>query len=589
MAPQRISFRLKVTLSQLLLFVLFVLVLFPLVHEGVVFIMKGSLKEEADELITLLEGAKSEQEMVVLLERQDLTLFFVLGLVGPDGHFLYDSYLSPRGLVTVKEEAKALPDVEEAELEGTGYAIIYSPLLAHKILYFSQQFQFHNKQYVLRIGFPQERIEELTTSFQWGFFVIGSLLLFLFSGFAWWIFSTLSSPIHQIINAIRPYQKGEEERMPDIALQGRFADDEEFGRLATTLNAMASRVRDQVESLKTERNEREVILDSLGEGVVAVDAQMQIRYLNPTATKFLGLPRRSAVGRPFPDPLGTLCAVAAELLRLCLSSRELRHRSLLDFGERKLCLDLIALPAAAGQGAILVVQDRSSERRVIEMGKDFVANASHELRTPITIIRGFAETLQDLPQITPQMLHEIAEKMVRGCHRMDHLVRSLLTLADLENLPESKLQECDLSSIVEECREQLLFVHPHVQVEVIKEEEELLVRADSDILGMALSNLLENAVKYSPPPAQIQVRLGLEEGWVQIEVRDRGIGIPAADLGRIFHRFYTVDKAHSRRMGGAGLGLSIVKTVIDKHHGKISVTSTLGQGTCFKIQLPSSK
>ena len=230
---------------------------------------------------------------------------------------------------------------------------------------------------------------------------------------------------------------------------------------------------------------------------------------------------------------------------------------------------------------------RQSEYKVIEMGKDFVANASHELRTPITIIRGFAETLQDLPEISQEMLAEITEKIVRTCIRLDKLVKSLLTLADIENLSKERMQEVNLVMLAENCVRTLLTAHPNAHVKLHSPEASIPIYAEGDLIELAILNLMENAVKYSQGPAEIEVKIEPMGDEVQLKVTDRGIGISEVDLSHIFERFYTVNKARSRKLGGAGLGLSIVKTIVDKHHGKIAVESELGAGTTFTMIFPA--
>ncbi|MGH2612692.1 MAG: sensor histidine kinase, partial [Rhabdochlamydiaceae bacterium] len=257
--------------------------------------------------------------------------------------------------------------------------------------------------------------------------------------------------------------------------------------------------------------------------------------------------------------------------------------------EEKIFLDLIVVPKPLKSGAVVVVQDKSSQRQVVEMGKEFIANASHELRTPITIIKGFAETLQDLKEISPSMLAEITEKIVRNCARMDTLVKNLLTLADLENIPKSRFQPCDLATLVDNCIHLLQTLSPETLIKIEKTKDSLKVDADPDLLELAFMNLLENGVKYSKPPAHLTIHLQEKKNEVTVAIEDHGIGISSEDIPHIFDRFYTVNKAHSRRLGGAGLGLSIVKTIIDKHEGTLSVTSILGQGTTFTITLPKSR
>jgi two-component system phosphate regulon sensor histidine kinase PhoR len=169
---------------------------------------------------------------------------------------------------------------------------------------------------------------------------------------------------------------------------------------------------------------------------------------------------------------------------------------------------------------------------------------------------------------------------------MTHLIKDLLTLADMENLPASRLVECSLSDIVEMCCSDVLRVYPDALVSISKPDKEISLIGDPSLLEMAFMNLLDNAAKYSPKPAQILVVLEEIDESVRLAVSDQGMGIPASDLEHIFERFYTVDKAHSRKLGGSGLGLSIVQTIIEKHGGKITVASELGKGTTFTILLP---
>jgi|SRR5579862_1901823 len=353
---------------------------------------------------------------------------------------------------------------------------------------------------------------------------------------------------------------------------------------------LLDRIRTQGKHFMEERNEKEAILESLGEGVLAVDKDMRIRYVNYIGSRMIGFPRKQLAGKSFIELEGLtpspLLEKSRQLLETCQSKMTILTDSIFIAEGKKIYIDLIAAPKLQQNGAILVLQDKSSHYKVLEMGKDFVANASHELRTPITIIRGFAETLHDMPELPREMVSDITEKIVRNCQRMDNLVKNLLTLADLENIPESRFQECDLGLLMENSKQVVLSIYEDAQIRIEKNKESIIVDADPDILELAIINLMDNAAKYSTPPAQITIKIDQIGDEAQIIIADRGIGIPAEDIEHIFERFYTVNKAHSRRLGGAGLGLSIVKTIIEKHHGGISASSVLRQGTSFTVTLP---
>ena len=353
-------------------------------------------------------------------------------------------------------------------------------------------------------------------------------------------------------------------------------------------------LRQQKEEHLADENEKQTLLEVLGEGVFAVDSDMRLKYVNAAACRIIGRAKKQLIGKtlselaPHTHPEMSLLEKCLYLLTFCQKSQStLTDTFFAD--KKKLYLDLIATPISPQRGALLLLQDKSSHHKVLDMGKDFVANASHELRTPITIIRGFAETLSDLPELPREMIFDITEKIVRNCQRMENLVKNLLTLADLENLPASRFQECDLVALIENCRQLILSIYKTPQISIVKCSETVIVDADPDILELAIINLLDNSVKYSTPPATIHVCIEQGAADVSIQIKDKGIGIPPEDVEHIFERFYTVDKAHSRRLGGSGLGLSIVKTILEKHEGSIYVSSQPKTGTTFTLTLPTHR
>ncbi|MBM3194584.1 MAG: histidine kinase, partial [Chlamydiae bacterium] len=222
----------------------------------------------------------------------------------------------------------------------------------------------------------------------------------------------------------------------------------------------------------------------------------------------------------------------------------------------------------------------------LDVGRDFVSNASHELRTPITIIKGFLETMRDMPEISEDLFNEIVSKMLKSCERMESLVKSLLLLADLENCPKGGFQECDLIHLVDEVSYTLISIHQEATIETYFKDDKIRIWANLDLMELAIRNLLENAVKYAKGPARIVIRLEPDEKCCRIRIRDEGMGIPEKDLPHLFDRFYTVDKTHSRRLGGAGLGLSIVKKIVENHRGSILVNSKHQEWTEFVIEVP---
>lgn len=584
-----LSFRKKILISDLILFFVFLALLFPFVERTVGNIMRNSLENRATQLIAKLETAHDVEGMADIIQNEDIFLFQWLTLLDSSGKVLYDTQMSrlrEKGFFSTSLEEN--PEIQEAIHYGRGYNESYSDFFKESFAFVAMSFEANGQKYILRTGFPFHEIRELTVDFEVGFLMLGTFILLLYSVMTWAIIHRFTQPIQQIIEAIMPYQEGREEFLPKIKLRQAVQGDD-FSKLAFTLNSLSERIQKQIENLIRQKKETEEILDSLGEGVVGLDTSAKVTYANQTACRMLGVAQDAMMNESL-DQIKTrhpdLSKKSHETVLQALQTSEPIVQTWTRGEGGRLYLDLISAPLAHQNGAILVIQDKTSDYKVLEMGKDFIANASHELRTPITIIRGFAETLQDLPDLKQDMLQEITEKIVKTCGRLDKLVKSLLTLSDIENLSQDKLRPVDLALLVENSMSLIRTAHPGVDLVFQSEMARAIIVADSDLIDLAVINLLENAVKYSPPPAHIEMTLKRAGNEVQLIISDSGIGIPEADLPHIFDRFYTVDKARSRKSGGAGLGLSIVKTVMQKHRGHIAVSSQLGKGTVFTLSFP---
>lgn len=582
------SFRQKLFFSYLVVFLIFLALIFPFASRIVQEIVKNSLVERTNQVIARVRTAPDQATMLRRLQDQEHFLFFRVTVIESDGRVIYDSHVpdNERSNWPKSDYLSDHPEIVQAIKQGEGYSEDYSYVLGQELAYVAKSFSFHGQQLIMRTAFPLGQVQQLVKEFEIGFLTLGIVVLLLFSIMTSLIAHHLSRPIKQIIAAIKPYQEGKVEHLPEIFLSKYKNPRDDFRRLSDTLNSLSKRIELQISTLKHERNEKAAVLDSLTEGVIAVDEKMHVTFINQMALKMLEMEGRKVVGDRFADFEQT---EFHDLLVACQHQEEVLTY-ICELGKKqRYYLDVVAVPMGRDRGALLILQDKSLHYKALEMRKDFIANASHELKTPITIIRGFAEALHDLPIMTPEMTKEITEKIMRNCTRMEKLVKNLLTLADIENLPRSRLQRCRLSDVVEACKQMIQNVYPKAEISVKKpsaQEPELL--GDADLLELAVMNLLDNAAKYSQQPTRIKVTIETlpEQDQIKLVVSDNGMGIPPEDLEHIFQRFYTVNKAHSRQLGGSGLGLSIVETIIEKHFGKISVTSQLGVGTTFTILLP---
>lgn len=586
------SFRQKILLSYLVVFLLFLAGMYPFATSTVQKIATKAMYDRSQELIEKIQMAPNDEALIRRLKEQKAIVFFRISVINDERKVLYDSHtkrvLGPR---FSQEYVVDHPEVLEAFKTGRGYSEDYSDLLGQKFAYLAIAFDFHGKTYVLRTAFPYKYVTELTHDFETGVIALAAAILLLFSLMTWFIINHLTSPIQQIIKAVLPFQRGETNEVPTIELKNLSKTDE-FVRLADTLNSLSVRIQKHIANLVQERNEKEAILESLVEGVIAIDVNNVITYANNMASKLLE--NNQLVGQSFADANNQI--PFANKFQSLIQNCQLQRKALLDTlqikrDSQKIFLDIVAAPKKENSGAILVLQDKTSHYKLLEMRKDFIANASHELKTPITIIRGFAETLHDNPDLPSETFKEVTSKIVRNCNRMTNLIKDLLTLTDVENLPESRLMKCDLYEIIKNCCDSVKEVHREANISIEKQDSQqnMQLIADANLLEHAFLNLIDNAAKYSIPPAQISIKMQKENEKLIVNVEDKGIGIPAADLEHVFERFYTVDKAHSRKLGGSGLGLSIVQTIIDKHMGSITVKSVLGAGTIFTVILPITR
>nr|NGX38366.1 Sensor protein SrrB [Chlamydiota bacterium] len=407
------SFRKKVILSQIVTFLIFFATLFPFVEKMAERLVRDSLIESTTDLKKIIEKAQTEQEFIEILKKQQYYVFFRVGIINDKGLVIFDTHL---GRLLGDKFEPYYPtehnEVKEALEKGVGYVVARSDTFKTKFAYVAESFQFQGKTYVLRTAFPFRQIQDLSQNFEIGVLIFSFVVLLFFNILIWFIFNRLTRPIREIIYAITPYQRGEQPELPEITLTKTTGPSDDFQRLASTFNSLSKRIQDKIDDLKAERNEKEAILESLGEGVIAVNEKMTVLYINYIACKMLGISRKNVLDKP----LGNHEELMQKCKELLLQSQESRNIATmsLSFGlERKTYIDLIAAPKAQGTGAIIVLQDKTSHYRVLEIGKDFVANASHELRTPITIIKGYAETLHEMPDLSKEQFYEITDKIGR--------------------------------------------------------------------------------------------------------------------------------------------------------------------------------
>ncbi|MBI3792764.1 MAG: HAMP domain-containing protein, partial [Gemmatimonadetes bacterium] len=368
---------------------------------------------------------------------------------------------------------------------------------------------------------------------------------------------------------------GDLDRRPALAAPG------ELGELASALHRLAEALSDRVAAHAAEDALVNATLDALHEGVVAVDARSNIGRINETARRLLGV--RDAL--PFHTDRLPRDRALREALANALAGAPT------DFVETALgdrTLTIAARPLAAG-GAVLAVLDLTTQRRLETTRRDFVANVSHELKTPITVIGGFADTLLD-PDLPPASRQQFAETIRTHAHRMHRIVDDLLDLARIESggwIPQPAA--LDLRALAPEATAVAAAAADErgLTLDIEIAPGAATVWADSTALRQVLANLADNAVRHTAT-GRVTVFAAREAGGVWVGVRDTGVGIPAEHLPRIFERFYRVDPGRSREQGGTGLGLSIVRHLVEAHGGRVAAESVVAQGTTIRCWFPDA-
>jgi two-component system phosphate regulon sensor histidine kinase PhoR len=377
-------------------------------------------------------------------------------------------------------------------------------------------------------------------------------------------------------------------RLADSMLPGwRWTEPDDLEGLATELAAITSRLRDRLDELTEERDRAGQIVDALDDGVLLLDGAGRLLVANPAARSWFGLPEDLRPGLPAQRVLGV--AQIAELAEKAAETGAPATCTVsVVFPEyRTLALRAFPLADRGPTGRIVVTMTDITQRRRLEvLRRDFVANASHELKTPVAALRVLAETLLTALPDDPDAGREFAVRIGREAERLDTLVRDLLDLSRVER-GTLDVEPVDLVGLAKEVVGGFADRAEERRIKLRTElRPNVAMRGDRAQLGLLLSNLIDNAVRYTPSRGTVRVRLDGGESRAVLQVADTGEGIPASELPRIFERFYRVDKARARQTGGTGLGLAIVRHVAESHGGTVTVDSELGRGTTFTVTLP---
>ena len=387
------------------------------------------------------------------------------------------------------------------------------------------------------------------------------------------------TPIQALTRGARQVAEGDFGH--DIQVESK----DEIGVLTDTFNAMSDRLQNTLIQVDTERTKLATLFLHMTDGVVAFDQEGEVIQVNPAAEEMMGISIPIGGYIRFHDLFGEV-AFLESVLNLerdgdCLEIEAVR-------GDRSLLLLMAPFDQEKQKGVLVVVHDVTQQVKNEATRKEFVANVSHELRTPLTNIRSYAETIQENPDLPPEMMSNFLGVILNETDRMTHIVQDLLTLSRFDSgHSELNISVFAFGDMLRDCYQAVrMEAQRHQHVLTLDGDRGLpQIKADRDRILQVVMNILSNAIKYTPDGGRIRMTAGKTAETVWVEVRDNGIGIPEQDRSRIFDRFYRVDKARSRESGGTGLGLSIAREIVSRHDGSLSLVDREGPGTTVRLEL----
>jgi two-component system phosphate regulon sensor histidine kinase PhoR len=552
-------------------------------------VMRGLLIQRVGEELYRVAGVAAlslgrEQEELtrgshqVLARRLAVAARARLTVLSRDGVVLADSSLSPSELLRAENHGNR-PEIQSALRGGRGTSSRFSETMNAQMMYVAVPFTRGEQSGVVRVAMSLTDVDALIAHMRW--LITGAVLLGLaiaagMGGVASYLASRSLMQLVTRARALASGARGERISLPD--------DSDELGGLAGSFNRMADELDRTMQTLGQERDRMQAILESLTDAVLALDARAGVSEMNGAALELLHVQRV-----PSGTPLIDVIRVPALLEIVSAAQRgETQHAEFVWPGPPRRTLLATAAPQRASGTSVLVLRDVTELRRLETMRRDFVANASHELRTPVSIISANVETLIGGAISDPQRADEFLGAVQRNAERLSRLVTELL---DLSRIEEGS-QTLDLKGMTAEAAVgaviDLLETRAHdrgLSLDLAIEDDLTFV-GDARSFEQVLVNLVDNAIKYTPRGGTVGIEIRRDDDDALFEVWDTGPGVPEAHRARLFERFYRVDPGRSRDMGGTGLGLSIVKHLVESMEGTVGMRPRSPRGSIFWVRLP---
>ncbi len=482
------------------------------------------------------------------------------------------------------ENHRNRPEILQAAERGIGKEVRYSTTLRRRMLYVALRLEREGTlaAYV-RVALPLESIDAQVNALHRYLWLSASVVGFIALVLTYLLSARIMPPLYQLTSAAEGVAAGNyQQKIPSGGV-------DEVGALARAVDHMRRALTRQVAELQENSQRLETVLSSMLEGVLAVNADQRVLFANEASRTLLGIESRQVVGRPLIEVTRNRIVREAVEEAFRLDEPYEFEFEVSALNRRYLAIRANRLPGEPCPGVVVVLYDITDLRRLENVRREFVANVSHELKTPLSSIKAYAETLRLGAIHDADHNEQFVARIEEQADRLHQLIQDLLHLARVESGREAfDIRDVSLGEAIERCepvyRERAQA--KHLVFEVEPAPVAVVVRADKGGLETILDNLVGNAIQYTPEGGRVTIRYREDGNHAVLEVEDTGVGISPRNQERIFERFYRVDKARSRELGGTGLGLAIVKHLTQAFGGQVSVRSEPGKGSVFRVQLP---
>jgi two-component system phosphate regulon sensor histidine kinase PhoR len=533
------------------------------------------LSLELEHLSGDLERMRDDGQRQAFLQRVALDLSCRVTLVAPDGRVLHETALSPADVARM-ESHTSREEIREALARGSGESLRYSTTTGSEMLYRARRLPDGS---VLRMAVAAERLKEQESAYVWGgraAILAASALLFLVGAVG---AARLSRPIDELTREASAVAAG------DYGRDLRATETEPLRQLGRALQKMKESLVAAVARAESERRLTGMVFERLPDGLVIVDARLHVLEANERFARMTGVP--APAGKALYDLLRLRSLF--ELFEKTLRSGEVSQSTARLADEVVWEVLVLPLPPGSRAAAVGVLRDVTRLERTEAMRRTFVADVSHELRTPIASVGAAAETLAEGGAEEPEA-SELVRLILRQTARMRELIDDLMDLAEIESGAVAlENQELAMLPLAREVTHDLAAAAREKRIDVaLAGDESVTVRGDRRRLAQVVRNLLDNAIKFSPPGARVEIRVSVDSGAPVLTIEDQGPGIPKGEREKIFQRFYQIDRSRSKTRPGSGLGLAIVKHILQLHGASIEVGGEVGRGSVFRIRFQPS-